>query len=136
MDHLLSQGRVIKSIYYVDKGLLRGYYNKEGEEYTMGFHFAPFIITDIPSLRDKVPCTMNLQALKDSECYECDFAELEDLIKKYPNLLNVFFKLCETLLVNSKKRRQSLIFDTPKERYLNLFRERHNVIAEIPQHYN
>lgn len=78
---------------------------------------------------------MNVQALKESECYECDIEELEALIKIYPNLLNVFFKLYESLLVTSKKRQQSLIFDTPKERYLNLFRERPNVIAEIPQHY-
>lgn len=47
MDHLFSYGKMIRSIYYVDKGLLRGYYHKDGNEYTMGFHFAPFIITDI-----------------------------------------------------------------------------------------
>lgn len=135
MDHLFSQGKVIKSIYYIDRGVLRSYYHKEGNEYTTGFHFAPFIITDISSLREKTPCTMNIQGLKDSDCYECDMEELEALIKIYPNLLNVFFKLYESLLVTSKKRQQSFIFDTPKERYLNLFRERPNVIAEIPQHY-
>lgn len=135
MDHLFSEGHLVKHIYYLDTGVLRGYYHKEGNDYTMGFHFAPFIITDIFSLREKKPCALNIQALKDSECYMADIDELEALVVTYPNLLNVFFKLYEALLLSAKKRQMAFIYDTPKERYLNLFKERPNVIAEIPQHY-
>jgi CRP-like cAMP-binding protein len=135
MNHLFSEGHMVKHIYYIDSGLLRSYYHKDGNDYTMGFQFAPFIITDVFSLREKKPTAMNLQALKDSECYMADIDELEALVVVYPNLLNVFFKLYETLLLRGKKRQMSFIFETPKERYLNLFKERPNVIAEIPQHY-
>lgn len=132
MDYLFSEGDIITDIYYIDSGLMRAYYQKEGDEYTMGFHFAPFIITDIFALREKVPCALNMQALKNSECYKINIEELEALVLVYPNLLTVFFKLYENLLVNSKKRQQSFIYETPKERYLTLLKERPNVIAEIP----
>lgn len=135
MNHLFTEGHYVKHIYFVDQGVLRGYYINNGRDITAGFHFAPFVVTDIFSLRAKVPTAMNLQALRDSECYEANIDEVESLIVRYPNLLNVFFKLYEALLVRSKQRQLSLIFDPPKERYLKLFRERPEIIAEIPQHY-
>lgn len=135
MDYLFREGDQITDVYYIDKGSMRAYYQKEGDEYTMGFHFAPFIITDIFSLREKKPCALNMQALKDAECYKIDIEELEALVAVYPNLLYKFFKLYETLLVNSKKRQQSFIYETPKERYLSLFKERPDVIAEVPLRY-
>jgi CRP-like cAMP-binding protein len=135
MDHLFTEGDVIKHIYYIESGVLRGYYINEGRAITAAFHFAPFFITDIFSMREKVPTAMNLQALRDTVCYQATIDEIEALIAVYPNLLNVFFKLYEFLLVRSKKRQLSLIFDSPRERYLNLFKERPEIIAEIPQHY-
>jgi CRP/FNR family transcriptional regulator, anaerobic regulatory protein len=135
MNHLFTEGHQVKHIYYLDQGVLRGYYINEGRDITAAFHFAPFVITDIFSLREKVPTAMNLQALRDSECYAVCIEELEALTIRYPNLLNVFFKLYEVLLIRSKKRQLSLIYDTPRERYLKLFKERPEIIAEIPQHY-
>ncbi|MCW4467705.1 Crp/Fnr family transcriptional regulator [Flavobacterium sp. MFBS3-15] len=135
MNHIFTEGHLVKHIYYLDHGVMRSYYMNEGREITSGFHFAPFIMTDIFSLREKVPTAMNLQALRDTECYEISIDELEALIVRYPNLLNVFFKLYEILLLRSKKRQLSLIYDQPRERYLKLFKERPEIIAEIPQHY-
>lgn len=104
MNHLFTEGHVVSHVYYIDSGVLRGYYLNEGREITAGFHFAPFFITDIFSMREKVPSAMNLQALRDSVCYQAHIDDIENLIARYPNLLNVFFKLYEGLIVRSKKR--------------------------------
>jgi CRP-like cAMP-binding protein len=135
MDHLFTEGHVVGHVYYIDTGVLRAYYLNEGREITAAFHFSPFFITDIHSMREKVPTAMNLQALKDVQCYGAHIDDIENLIARYPNLLNVFFKLYEGLIIRSKKRQLSLIFDSPTERYLKLFKERPEIIAEIPQHY-
>lgn len=135
MDHVFREGDNISSLYFVHTGVLRGYYLKDGEEHTCNFFFSPYIMTDLFSVRENTPTLMNVQALKDTECYEADFVQLEELAYRNPNMLKVFFKMYEHLFQLSIKRQVSFIYDTPKERYLNLFRERPNVIAEIPQHY-
>lgn len=135
MNHLYSQGDMVKDLYFLDKGLLRIYYIVDGTECTANFDFPPYIFTDIYSIREKVPTSMNMQALKDSECYAANFEAVEKLVEQYPNLLNVFFKLYENLFLMIKRRQLATLFDSPKQRYLNLFKERPNVIADIPQHY-
>lgn len=135
LDHLFREGDNVKSLYYVHTGVLRGYYLKDGVEHTCNFFFAPYMMTDLFSVREDKPTIMNVQALKDTECYEVDFAELEKLAYQNPNLLRVFFKMYEHLFQLSIQRQISFIYETPRERYVNLFKERPNVIAEIPQHY-
>ncbi|MCW4467706.1 Crp/Fnr family transcriptional regulator [Flavobacterium sp. MFBS3-15] len=135
LDHLFREGDNVNKLYYVNTGVLRGYYLKEGVEHTCNFFFSPYMMTDLFSVRDNVPTLMNVQAIKDSECYEVDFAEIEELAFQNPDLLKVFFKMYEHLFRLSIKRQISFIYDTPTERYVNLFKERPNVIAEIPQHY-
>jgi CRP/FNR family transcriptional regulator, anaerobic regulatory protein len=135
MDHLYREGDHVKKLYFVYTGVLRGYYIKDGAEHTCNFFFSPYMMTDLFSVRENNPTLMNVQALKDTECYEADFLEIEQLAYRNPELLRVFFKMYEHLFQLSIKRQISFIYDTPKERYLNLFRERPNVIAEIPQHY-
>lgn len=135
MNHLYSEGDNITKLYYVKKGVLRGYYIKDGEEHTCNFFFAPYMVTDLFSVRQQIPTQMNVQALKDSECYEADFLLVEQLAFERPELLKIFYKMYEHMFSGSIARQISFIYDRPKERYLNLFKQRPNIIAEIPQHY-
>jgi CRP/FNR family transcriptional regulator, anaerobic regulatory protein len=135
LDHLFREGDTVTSLYYIHTGLMRCYYLKEGVEHTCNFFFSPYMMTDLLSVRDNVPTIINVQALKDSECYEVDLLEIEQLAFQKPELLRVFYKMYEHLLQFSIKRQVSFIYDTPGERYMDLLKERPNVIAEIPQHY-
>jgi CRP-like cAMP-binding protein len=135
LDHLFREGDNIKSLYFVHTGVLRGYYLKEGAEHTCNFFFSPYMMTDVHSVREDGPTIMNVQALKDAECYEADFVALEQLALQNPRLLRVFFMMYEFLFQQSIKRQISFVYDTPRERYMKLFKERPEVIAAIPQHY-
>ncbi|WP_294818325.1 Crp/Fnr family transcriptional regulator [uncultured Flavobacterium sp.] len=135
LDHLYKEGDNIKSLYYIHSGVMRGYYPKNGTEHTSSFYFGPTMMTDLPTIRDNTPTQMNMQALKDTECYEADFNAVEQLAFSNPSLLRVFYSMFEHLLNELINRQVSFIYDTPRERYINLFKERPHIIAEIPQHY-
>lgn len=135
MDHLYREGDNVKTVYYIHTGLMRGYYMKDGVEHTSSFYFGPIIMTDLPTVREDIPTKMNMQALKDAECYEANYEELVKLAFNHPELLKVFYRMLEFITNDLINRQISFIYDTPKERYINLFKERPNIIAEIPQHY-
>lgn len=69
MDHLLVNGDYMKDIFFIDEGLFRGYYLKDGEEFTTGFYFSPLMFAELVSLRRNQPTALNVQALKASQCY-------------------------------------------------------------------
>lgn len=135
LDHLFLESEMVSSIYYVNDGILRGYYNNGNNEVTTNFYFGPTIMTDLIAVRNSSPTQMNVQALKDANCMVAKFSDLDNLIDQYPNIETVFFYLLEHLYLFGVMRQHSFIYDTPQERYVKLFGERPKVIAEIPQRY-
>ena len=92
-------------------------------------------MTDLIAIRNKIPTSLNVQALKDCTCYAANFDSLEELIYQYPNLHMLFYKFMEHMFMEKTKREVSFIYDSPEERYIKLFSDRPKVIAEIPQQY-
>lgn len=135
LDHLFLENDMISHIYYINDGIMRGYYNKENTEITTNFYFGPTMMTDFVAVRSNLPTQMNVQALKNCNCMVAKFSDLDSLIDKYPNIESVFFKFLEHLYLFGVMRQHSFIFDTPQQRYIKLFGERPKVIAEIPQRY-
>ncbi|MCA6422468.1 MAG: Crp/Fnr family transcriptional regulator [Flavobacterium sp.] len=135
LDHLFLENDLVAHIYFINDGIMRGYYNKENTEITTNFFFGPTLITDLIAVRGNSPTQMNVQALKHSNCMVAKFSDLDILIDKYSNIESIFFKFLEHLYLFGVMRQHSFIFDTPQERYIKLFGERPKVIAEIPQRY-
>lgn len=135
LDHLYREGDNVKNLYYIHDGLMRGYYPKEGVEHTTSFYFGPCLMTDLPTVKDNTLTKMNMQALRETQCYEANYEEAVRVAFENPELLKAFYRMFEFLLNDLINRQVSFIYDTPQERYLNLFKERPKIIAEIPQHY-
>ena len=94
-DHLFLENEMLTKIYYIDDGMLRGYYNKQNVEITTHFYFGPTILTDLIAVREKSPTKLNVQALKQSNCMVAEFSDLDLLIDNYKNIEEVFFKFLE-----------------------------------------
>ena len=132
MDHLMISGVYVKDIYFIDKGLFRGYYLKDGEEYTTGFYYSPLMFAELFSIRKNTPTEFNLQALQESDCYQANFYELEKLMVDFPSIKRLFFRLYEMLYMYGVKRQVSFIYDSPKERYYKLCLEFQKLLDDIP----
>lgn len=135
LDHLFLENDMVSHIYFINDGIMRGYYNKENNDITTNFYFGPTMMTDLIAVRSNMPTQLNIQALKNANCMVAKFSDLDKLMDKYPNIESVFFKFLEHLYLFGVMRQHSFIFDTPQERYVKLFGERPKVIAEIPQRY-
>lgn len=135
LDHLMVSGDYIKDIYFIDKGLFRGYYIKDGEEYTSGFYYSPLMFAELFSIRRASPTDLNLQALTHCQCYKANFFELEKLMLQFPKIKQLYFKLYEMLYMYGVKRQVSFIYDSQKERYEKLCLEFPKIIEDIPLQY-
>jgi CRP-like cAMP-binding protein len=134
-DHLFVENQMIKEIYFISDGILRGYYTKDGKEITSNFLFGPTIFTDLNTVRNNIPTKMNMQAITKVECLVAPFSELEKLTFQYEKIESIFMKFIEHLYLFGLSRQHSFIFDSPQERYEKLYNERPKVIAAIPLQY-
>ena len=135
MDHLMTSGDYIKDIYFINEGIFRGYYIKEGEEFTTGFYYGPIMFAELFSIRRNAPTALNLQALKECDCYKANFNTMEKLMEKHHTIRQMFFRLYEMLYMYGVKRQVSFIYDSQKERYDKLRKEVPRIIEDIPLQY-
>lgn len=125
-------GHTCKEIYYIEKGLARVYYIKDGAEVTESFAFNNNIITRPESLFTGHPSKKGIQVLEDSEIVILNADNLFHLFDEHRDLERLFRKLCETALVKAHQRIESIQFCSAYERYNKLISEDPDIIQKVP----
>ncbi len=134
---LLEVGETENYISFLEKGITRFVIpNKKTEkETTFGFCFKNEFVSAYDSFLTRKPSLYQLEALTDLTTWRISYNDLQEV---YQNTIvgNQIGRLSsERLFLIKSKREQSLLNNSAEERYLNLFKERPNLIKEIPLKY-
>jgi CRP-like cAMP-binding protein len=134
---LLKVGEVENQISFIEKGQVRLLIPKEFEEkeITFGFSFEDEFISAYDSFLTRTPSLYQLETLTPTIIWSIDYKDLQETYKrtKIGNTIGRF--IAERLYLLKSKREQSLLNETPDQRYVNLFKERPNLIKQIPLKY-
>lgn len=134
-DYLLKQGDVCNKITYINSGCLRAFYNVDGIENTIQFFFDDSWYTDYASFLTGNPSVENMQALEPTEVVQFKKTDLYKYYDLYPVFERVGREMAENAFLSISKLNQMLTNEEPEERYLNLLKQRPEVVEKIPQHY-
>jgi CRP-like cAMP-binding protein len=135
---LLREGEVSKKTFFIEKGCLRAGFNHNGRDVTFQFFFENEVISSAESFRKNIPSLLTIETVE--PCV------LQVLVKKDYDVIMADLKTDSGLLVNMLDiafERQlhymreflSFIRNTPRERYLNLLKEKPQLVKRVPQHY-
>lgn len=78
---ILKEGEVCKYLYFLENGLLRYFINKDGNDITKFFTFAPYCFTSQFSFNSEKPATENIQALEKSIIWQITFKQSNELFE-------------------------------------------------------
>ena len=134
-EYLLKQGEICNKITFINSGCLRAFYNVDGVENTVQFFFGDSWYTDYASFLTGNPAVENMQALEPSEVVQFKKADLYKHYELYPVFERVGREMAENAFLSVSKLNQMLTNEEPEERYLNLLKQRPEVVEKIPQHY-
>ena len=134
-EYLLKQGEICNKITFINSGCLRAFYNVDGVENTVQFFFGDSWYTDYASFLTGNPAVENMQALEPSEVVQFKKADLYKHYELYPVFERVGREMAENAFLAISKLNQMLTNEEPEERYLNLLKQRPEVVEKIPQHY-
>jgi CRP-like cAMP-binding protein len=131
---LAEEGKIAKELYFINKGLVRLYYTKDGEEIT-GYIFKEFLFaSSYESFLRQLPSIQTLETLEDCELLVVDYKSLEQLYEALPKMHIVARKVAEQRFINAQMILSSFILDSPKERYQKFEKEHGDLLLRIPHH--
>jgi CRP-like cAMP-binding protein len=82
-EFLLYEGEVCRYAWYLQKGLVRFYYNRGEHEVTTWFVEEDHMIVLHKSLYGQIKSVYNIQALEDCELYRIRFEDIQHVLETY-----------------------------------------------------
>lgn len=113
---LQKQDTICDKLYFVEKGLARLFYLKEGKEITGWFSSEGSVISCNDSFFQKIPSHLNLELLEDSLLYSIDSNALNNLFR-YQEMERFARLLTYNLLSELSERIYSTLFQPAEKRY-------------------
>ena len=131
---IISEGEVAKELYFINNGLLRLYYNKEGD-YITGYIFREHLFAgSYDSFISSSPSVQYLESLEASELLVLTKEKLENLYKTIPKVNILIRKIAEQRFINAQQILSSFILDSPEERYRKFEQVNGDLFLRIPHH--
>ncbi len=135
-DHLIKEGAVKKEVFFIKKGLVRGYrVNDKGIEITGLVRREYQIVVSVNVILFDQPSESYYQALEPTEVFCMDYDTIQNIVAKYPKLeANRRFILLN-LIKELSYRVLSVVFKSPEERYLDFVKKNPNIINRVHDKY-
>ena len=131
---LLQEGDVLKQAIFVTNGCLRSYaIDNNGFEHVLQFAPSGWWISDMTSMLNQQPATLNIDAVYDSEVLLLQKTDHERLLTEIPKLERFFRILAERALAVYQHRLINNMSLSAMERYKNFCGLYPSLIESLPQ---
>ena len=132
---LLQEGDVCRHIAFVEKGMLRAYtIGEKGTERIIQFAMEGWTISDLYSFLTSEPATYAIEAIEDSELVLISQQANTELLEKLPRYETYMRILLTNAYIALQRRINSVISNTPEERYNTFTALYPEIVRRVPQH--
>jgi CRP-like cAMP-binding protein len=134
-DHFVKAGEYSKDIGFLEAGIVRAYFSKDGKDYNKTLFVAPSVIGSFGSIISGKPNQLPQQALTDCTVWKFPFYKVEELSEKYIELERLRRKIAEHFFLLKEKRELEMAMLEAEERYLIFRKDYPGIEMQIPQYH-
>ena len=134
-EMILAEGEVCRDISYIEKGLVRQFYNKNGKEVTEHLGVDHTIFMCIESLFKEEPSRLQVEALEATLVYILPKSKLEAAAIRNVNIQMLYRKILEESLIQSQVHADLMRFETAPNKYKRLCELSPQVVLRAPLTY-
>lgn len=134
-EMILAEGEVCRGISYIEKGLVRQFYNKSGKEVTEHLGVDHTIFMCIESLFKEEPSRLQVEALEATLVYILPKSKLEAAAIRNVNIQMLYRKILEESLIQSQVHADLMRFETAPNKYKRLCELSPQVVLRAPLTY-
>ena len=129
---ITRNGDRCSDMYFIESGLIRGFYYNEEKEITNWFAREGEFATGFYSFITQTPSFENIEAVEDCELTQMPYRQLQQLYIHFPETERIGRLLTETYYIKLEGRLLGLQFTTAKERYDNLIKNNPSLVLRAP----
>ena len=134
-EKILQEGEVCRNISYIEKGLVRQFYFKNGKEVTEHLGVDHSIFMCIESLFKEEPTRLQVEALEPTLVYALPKTKLEAAAMRNVNIQMLYRKILEESLIQSQIHADLVRFESAPNRYKRLCDLSPQVVLRAPLTY-
>lgn len=134
-EMILSEGEVCENIYYIERGLIRQFYFKNGKQITEHLGEDRTIFMCIESLFREEPTKLQVEAIEPTTVYALPKQRLEQVALHNVNIQILYRKILEESLIISQVHADLVRFETAQDRYKKMCKLCPQVILRAPLVY-
>ena len=132
-DFILHEGKIANEYFVLEKGLMRSFvFDIEMNDITTDFFAEDEIIIEVSSLFQRITSQENIQALTDCVLWKIDFVVFQELFHSIESFREWGRAWMSYQLFKTKQRSIEMITKSATERYINLLKEKPQIIQQAP----
>lgn len=132
---LLAEGKVSKTMFYIEKGCLRTWVNNDGKEITTQFFFEGDSVSSIESFKTSQPSLYSIESLEPCILQTISQKDFHTLITSSAELRQEMEAHLFKRLFQSQQVFYSFLKNNPQKRYEELIEKHPKILQRVPQHY-
>lgn len=135
---LIEEGEISKKLFIIEKGCIRVWFNNNGKDLTSQFFFENQSVASIESFMKQFPSPVVVETIEPSVLWwisKKDVDKILEEIKEIPELRDRLINMLFQRTFDYMKHFFSFIKDSPTQRYLDLIKEKPQIVQRVPQHY-
>lgn len=134
--YLISEGQLRKEVFWIRKGLVRGFrITEKGEEITTMFRWEDQPVVSPSLILFNQPAEQYFEALEPTEVLKIDYDKVQTIIENNPKLEANRTILLQNILKEALHRIDSFILRSPEERYLDFISTKPDISNRVPDKY-
>lgn len=135
-DHyLVKENTLADHLFFINKGIARIYYYKNGKEITEWLAMDESFFFSIISFFERTPSRLIIQTIEPAEVMGIRHDTLMSLCDQYQDIERWFRKSITASLMMSQYRMDSIQFESAQQRYEKLLSNNPGIIQRVPLSY-
>jgi len=130
-EYLVSEGSRVKYAYILLDGVIRVFYNKEGNEYNKTFFIPGMFPTPLTALLSGTPSALSFQALLPCELIRFSFQDFRNLFEEHRSLETFMLRVLEQEWITRERHGIQMVTNDAMENYMVFRKEFPNLENQI-----
>ncbi len=129
---LMKQGEICKHIYFIKKGVMRGYVKEGKKDVTTWITMENEMVTAITSFNLQIPALENIQAIEDCELLAMSYEDLQNIYAQFPEYNIVGRKVYEKYYFDAEIRALIARISKAEKKYEYFLKVHSNLSNRVP----
>lgn len=134
-EMVISAGETENYLSFVAEGVLRGYFQKDGDEHTIAFTYKDHYCASLGSFISRRPSLYHIQALSNVVLLSIPYNDMQELYDRYKSIERWGRIAAEGVLTGFEWRQAELMSFTAEERYRLFMSRSAHLVQQVSQKY-